>query len=99
VVFERRRTEHQLLAYHLYDQATPAHDMLWRDLQYTLHDAGMAGGNADQAALMSIRRQMDVEAVAAGFRDSFLFIGLCFFLSSLPMMLSFMRRDHATTSA
>jgi DHA2 family multidrug resistance protein len=99
VVFERRRTEHQLLAYHLYDQATPAHDTLWRDLQYTLHHAGMAGGNADQAALMSIRRQMDVEAVAAGFRDSFLFIGLCFFLSSLPMMLSFMRRDHATTSA
>jgi len=59
-----------------------------------MHHAGMTDGRADQAALLSIRRQMDVEAVAAGFRDSFLFIGLCFFLSSLPMILSLIRRDH-----
>ena len=98
VVFERRRVEHQLQAYDLYDHAGPGHDALWRDLQHTLHDAGMAGG-ADQAALAAIRRQMDVEAIAAGFRDSFLFIGLCFFLSSLPMILSLVRRDHAITSS
>jgi hypothetical protein len=99
VVFERRRIEHQLLAYHLYANAAPAHHDLWRQLQRTLHQAGMHGGNADQAALLTIRRQMDVEAVAAGFRDSFLFIGLCFFLSSLPMILSFVRRDHAAASS
>ncbi len=98
VVFERRRTEHQLLAYDLYDQAAPAHDHLWRDIQHTLQQAGMAGSRADRAALLTIRGQMDIEAIAAGFRDSFLFIGLCFFLSSLPMILSFMRRDHAATS-
>ncbi len=99
VVFERRRTEHQLLAYHLYDNTAPAHNHLWRDLQHALQQAGMAGGAADRAALLTIRRQMDVEAIAAGFRDSFLFICLCFFLSSLPMILSLMRRDHAVTSA
>jgi hypothetical protein len=58
----------------------------------------MAGGSADRAALLTIRRQMDVEAIASGFRDSFLFIGLCFFLSSLPMIVSLIRRDHAVTS-
>ncbi|PON14094.1 hypothetical protein C2W62_30875 [Candidatus Entotheonella serta] len=99
VVFERRRTEHQLLAYDLYDQTAPAHRELWRDIQHILQDAGMAGGSAERAALLSIRRQMDVEAIAAGFRDSFLFIGLCFFLSSLPMILNFIRRDHTATSA
>ena len=97
VVFERRRIEHQLQAYDLYDHAAPAHDALWRDIHHTLREAGMAGG-ADQAALSAIRRQMDVEAIAAGFRDSFLFIGVCFFLSSLPMILSLIRRDHAVAS-
>ncbi len=99
VVFERRRTEHQLLAYHLYDNTAPAHDHLWRDIQHTLQQAGIAGDAANRAALQTIRQQMDVEAIAAGFRDSFLFICLCFFLSSLPMILSLVRRDHATTSA
>lgn len=98
VVFERRRTEHQLLAYHLYDNTAPAHDQLWRNIQRTLEQAGMTDGTADRAALLTIRRQMDVEAIAAGFRDSFLFICLCFLLSSLPMILSLARRDHAATS-
>ncbi len=58
----------------------------------------MEGGAADRAALLTIRRQMDVEAIAAGFRDSFLFICLCFFLSALPRIVSLARRDHAATS-
>jgi hypothetical protein len=38
-----------------------------------------------QTALAAIRRQMDVEAIAAGFRDSFLLLALFFVLGAMPL--------------
>ena len=42
--------------------------------------------------LRAIRRQMDIEAVAAGFRDSFFAFGFCFLLAMLPMLFITRRR-------
>jgi EmrB/QacA subfamily drug resistance transporter len=94
VVFERRRLEHQLLAYHMYDDASPTHNILLGEIKQRLHQAGMVGATADRAALRTIQRQMDIEAITGGFRDSFLFISLCFLLASLPMLWSLRRRFH-----
>ena len=49
-------------------------------------------GSADWGALKTIKQQMDLEAVAAGFRDSFLLIGVAFLIASLPMAWVIMRR-------
>jgi hypothetical protein len=49
-------------------------------------------GNADWGALKTIKQQMDLEAVAAGFRDSFLMIGVAFLLACLPMAWIVVRR-------
>jgi len=86
VVFERRRIEHQLMAYHMYNDDSLTHDTLLGDLKFRLHQAGMTGTTADRVALRTIQRQMDIEAIAAGFRDSFLFISVCFLIASLPML-------------
>ena len=37
-------------------------------------------------------RQSNVEAIAAGFRDSFLFVCVCFLISALPMIWLMARR-------
>jgi EmrB/QacA subfamily drug resistance transporter len=95
VFFERRRVVHQLSAYDTYDSASPAHQETLRELKLFLHQAGMVGSTANQAALRTIRRQMDIEAIAASFRDSFLFISLCFLLASLPMLYLLSRRRKA----
>ena len=96
VFFERRRVLHQLLAYSRYDNASPEHHDTLNELKQYLHQAGMTGSTVDRAALGTIRRQMDIEAVAAGFRDSFLLICLCFLFASLPMIyLLFRRRREA----
>ncbi len=92
VVFERRRVMHQLLGYAQHNDASPAHTNLLHSVTHSLHQAGLVGNTADQAALRTIRRQIDIEATAAGFRDSFLFIGLCFLISSLPMLWGFIQR-------
>jgi hypothetical protein len=52
----------------------------------------MAGPAADRAALSTIRQQMDIEAIAAGFQSSFLLACLCFLLASLPMLYLFLSR-------
>jgi DHA2 family multidrug resistance protein len=98
VIFEWRRVSHQLLGYAQYNDASPAHIDLLRNVTHSLHQAGMVGSTADQAALRAIQRQIDIEATAAGFRDSFLFIGICFLISSLPMLWSFLQR-HRTPAA
>jgi EmrB/QacA subfamily drug resistance transporter len=95
VFFERRRVVHQLSAYHTYDSASPAHHDTLREVKLFLHQAGMVGPTADGAALRTIRRQMDIEAIAAGFRDSFLFICLCFLLASIPMFYLLSRGQKA----
>ncbi len=91
VVFERRRVEHQRLAYHLYDDTSPVHSSLVGELRHFLRQAGIVGTTADQATLRTIQRHMDIEAIAAGFRDSFLFICVCFMLACLPMLWSLSR--------
>jgi DHA2 family multidrug resistance protein len=94
VIFERQRVAHQLMGYAQYDHTSPAHADLLHSITHTLHQAGMVGSAADQVALRSIQRQMDIEATAAGFRDSFLFIGVCFLLSGLPMLWSYVQRHR-----
>jgi len=37
-------------------------------------------------ALGAIRREMDIEAIAAGFRDSFLLLALFFILGCIPLL-------------
>jgi DHA2 family multidrug resistance protein len=85
VFFERRRAAHQLLAYDGYAAGTSEHGAMMQALRYTLYEAGIIGSTADRTALGAIRRQMDVEAIAAGFRDSFLLLALFFVLGAIPL--------------
>jgi DHA2 family multidrug resistance protein len=85
VLFERRRATHQLLAYHDYATGSPEHRTMLQALKHTLREAGIIGSSADSTALAAIRRQMDVEAIAAGFRDSFLLLALFFILGAIPL--------------
>jgi DHA2 family multidrug resistance protein len=95
VVFERQRVKHQLAAYHMYDASSSAHASVFSELKHLLHQVGIVGATADRVALRTIQRQIDIEAIAAGFRESFLFICLCFVLASLPMVWILRRRRHA----
>jgi hypothetical protein len=92
VLFERQRVSYQLAAYQTYDHASLAYGDTLRELHRFLHQAGMTGPAADRAALSTIRRQMDIEAIAAGFQSSFLLACLCFLLASLPMLYLFLSR-------
>jgi hypothetical protein len=40
---------------------------------------------------------MDIEAIAVGFQESFLFICLCFLLAMIPMLCLLSRRVTAQT--
>ncbi len=91
VFFERRRIWHQLTAYDTYDTASPTHHETFRMLKQYLHQAGMNGPSAERAAMGTLRRQMDVEAIAAAFRDSFLLICTFFLIASLPTLYLFVR--------
>ena len=92
VFFERRRAAHQLVSYHEYDAMAPTHSRALDDVRHYLNQAGIMDGTADWGALKTIKQQMDLEAVAAGFRDSFLLIGVAFLIASLPMAWVVMRR-------
>jgi DHA2 family multidrug resistance protein len=86
VFFERRRATHQLLTYDAYAVGTPEHGATMQALKETLHEAGVVGVTADQVALGAIRRQIDVEAIAGGFRDSFLLLASCFIVGCIPLV-------------
>jgi DHA2 family multidrug resistance protein len=86
VFFERRRAAHQLLTYDAYAVGTPEHGAMMQTLKQTLHDAGVVGATADQTALGAIRREMDIEAIAGGFRESFLLLALFFILGCMPLV-------------
>lgn len=86
VLFERSRVSHQLYAYDTYDAGSAEHTHLLSDLKHVLQQSGMIGGDADQAALSTIKRHMDIEAIAAAFRDSFFLLGGLFLLASIPMV-------------
>jgi hypothetical protein len=86
VLFEYQRVRHELAAYHSYDADSPAHLTTLEHVRSYLHAAGMTGGAADEAALRTIRQEMDVEAIASAFRDSFLMISIAFVLAAIPPM-------------
>lgn len=91
VFFERRRALHQLTSYDTYNLASPEHQNTLSELKLFLNKAGILGSPADVAALGTIRRQMDIEAITLAFQDSFVFICACFLMSSLPMVYLFIR--------
>jgi hypothetical protein len=100
VFFERRRIWHQYQLYATYDSNSPAHDDTLRELRFSLHQAGVPAVTRDQEALGAIRQEMDIEAIAVSFRESFLLICLCFLLAMGPMLWLCRRRArrHAPVS-
>ncbi|MGQ4808784.1 Fatty acid resistance protein FarB [Candidatus Entotheonellaceae bacterium PAL068K] len=86
VIFERRSAHHQLLAYTNYNAASPEHTATAREIAQSLRDAGLNETDIGAMTLRTIRRQMDIGAVAVGFRDSFFAFGFCFLLALLPML-------------
>jgi hypothetical protein len=82
----------------LYDASSPLHRELLGQVKSTLQQGGMVDAVVEQGALQTIKRHLDVEATAAGFQKSFLFISLCFVLSGLPMVWTLIQRRHAETS-
>jgi DHA2 family multidrug resistance protein len=92
VFFERRRVLHQLLSYATYDSASPTHEAILHDLHFSLHHAGILGAAAEQTALGELRQQLDIEAIATSFQESFLLICLCFLLAIVPMLGLLSRR-------
>jgi hypothetical protein len=95
VLFARRRAWHQLQAYATYNEMSPAHAETLDDLKQQVQQAGVTGGAIEQAVLRTVKRQMDVEAVAAGFRDSFMLVCIFFVFASLPMLWLFIRRRQS----
>ncbi|MEE8291592.1 MAG: DHA2 family efflux MFS transporter permease subunit [Candidatus Tectomicrobia bacterium] len=91
VFFERRRVLHQLTSYDTYNLSSPEHHDTLYELKLFLHQAGILGSAADLAALGTIRRQMDIEAITLAFQDSFVFICTCFLMASIPMLYLFIR--------
>ncbi len=87
VIFVHRQTHRRLMAYTAYNDASPEHAETARDIVLSLQNAGVGATDIGPLTLRAIRRQMDVEAVAAGFRDSFFAFGFCFLLAMLPMLL------------
>ncbi len=98
VFFERRRVWHQLTAYDTYNLGSPEHHQTLGDLTHYLHEAGILGASANQAALGTIRRLMDTEAIASAFQDSFMLICTCFVLACLPIVYLLLGRGRATSS-
>lgn len=94
VLFERRRTYHQLTAYTGYDAFSPTHRDVQREIEQSLHGYGIEESYMNSMTLRTLRRQMDVEAVAAGFRDTFYAIGFCFLLAMIPMFFITRRRQR-----
>jgi len=99
VFFERRRALHQQLSYAAYDSAALTHETALRDLRLSLHDAGVVGPEAHQAALGTLRQQLDVEALASSFQESFLLICVCFLIAMGPMLCLLSRRVRRWTPA
>ncbi len=86
VFFERRRASHQLLLSDEYVTGTAEHGVIMQALKHALREAGIVGPTADRTALGAIRREMDIEAIAAGFRDSFLLLAMFFIVGSIPLV-------------
>jgi hypothetical protein len=66
-----------------------------QEIQQGLHDAGLSGTIGDQEALDTIRQQIDIDAIASGFQESFLFVSICFVLAMIPILCLLSRRLRA----
>jgi DHA2 family multidrug resistance protein len=96
VVFERQRAVHQLAIYHAYNDTPTTHGAMLTEIKRYLHDGGIWGGAAEVEALRTIKQHLDIEAIAAAFSDSFLFISVAFLLASTPMLWICLRRLAST---
>ena len=86
VFFERRRTLHQSLGYVTYDSASSTHETALRDIRLSLHEAGVLETDMHQTALGTLRQQLDIEAIATSFQESFLLVCVCFLIAMGPML-------------
>jgi DHA2 family multidrug resistance protein len=86
VIFERRRTAYQLQSYAEYDSASVAHLPMVQAIEEGLQGAGIGDTERPSMALNMIREQIDLEALATGFRDSFFIISFCFLLAMVPLI-------------
>jgi DHA2 family multidrug resistance protein len=96
VLFEIFRLRHQWQAFTAYDAASPEHRALFDEVSRSLRAAGVNDADVSAMALRTIRQQMSVEAVSAGFRDTFFSISFCFLLAMIPMFFvsrRMIRRD------
>jgi hypothetical protein len=91
-LFERRRVAHQLRAYDAYNETSAMHGATFDEVKRYLRQSGIVGGDANRAALRAIKQQIDIEAIVAAFRDSFMMISIAFLLASLPMVWLSVRR-------
>ena len=92
VLFERRRTHHQLLSYSNYDVMSPEHSAVVEEIGLSLRSAGVHESLVGPMTLSALRQQMNLEAISSGFRDTFFSIGFCFLIAMLPMLF-ISRRD------
>jgi DHA2 family multidrug resistance protein len=86
VIFERRQVYHQLLSYTDYNIAAADHLPTVRAVTQTLHEAGIVEAEIPTMTLRALRQQIDTEALAAGFRDSFFLISFFFLLAMVPLL-------------
>ncbi|MDH3599827.1 MAG: DHA2 family efflux MFS transporter permease subunit [Candidatus Tectomicrobia bacterium] len=86
VLFERRRTHHQLLSYSNYGVTSPEHSEVVEEIGLSLRSAGVDESLVGPMTLSALRQQMNLEAISSGFRDTFFSIGFCFLVAMLPML-------------
>lgn len=86
VIFEHRRLSHQLLSYSAYNLASPEHVYTLREVEHVLRGAGIHETDVPTMALRALRQQIDREAIADGFRDSFFSMSVCFLLAMLALI-------------
>jgi DHA2 family multidrug resistance protein len=86
VIFEHRRITYQLLSYAAYDSASVEHLPTVQAIEQELRGAGIGETELPAMALRVIQQQIDLEALATGFRDSFFIISFCFLLAMVPLI-------------
>jgi DHA2 family multidrug resistance protein len=96
VIFEHRRTTYQLLSYAAYDSAAVEHLPTVQAIEHGLRGAGIGETEIPAMALRLLQQQIDLEALATGFRDSFFIISFCFLLAMVPLIgvVSQQTRQH-----
>jgi hypothetical protein len=86
VIFEHRRITYQLLSYAAYDSASVEHLPAVQAIEQELRGAGIGETEQPAMALRMLQQQIDLEALATGFRDSFFVISFCFLLAMVPLI-------------